>query len=175
MMSDAAVKARTGKDWAGWFSLLDRAGAAKLPHKEIAKLLASKQGVPGWWSQNITVEYERARGLRERHQKSDGYSVGVTKTIASSVSGLYKATADAAARKKWFPRGAFELSSQTKDKYFRGAWKKGPRLEVGFYAKGDGKAQIALAVSKLPSKADVETERAAWKSALSKLQAMLEK
>ena len=29
-MSDTAVKAKTGKDWAAWFGALDRAGAAKL-------------------------------------------------------------------------------------------------------------------------------------------------
>ena len=28
-MSDAAVKAKTGKDWAGWFGALDKAGAAQ--------------------------------------------------------------------------------------------------------------------------------------------------
>ena len=37
-MTDAAIKARTGKDWAGWFSALDKAGAARLDHKAIAKL-----------------------------------------------------------------------------------------------------------------------------------------
>jgi hypothetical protein len=36
MMSDAAVKARTGKDWPTWFRLLDRAGAARLEHKAAA-------------------------------------------------------------------------------------------------------------------------------------------
>ncbi len=81
----------------------------------------------------------------------------------------------AAQRKRWFPSGAFEPSSQTKDKYFRGAWKKGARLEVGFYAKGTGKAQIALQVSKLAKRGDVEAERTAWRNALTKLQSMLEK
>ena len=30
-MSDAAIKAKTGKDWAGWFAALDKAGAAGMP------------------------------------------------------------------------------------------------------------------------------------------------
>lgn len=173
-MSDEAVAARTGKTWKQWFDWLDGEGAVKLRHAEIAALLRKKQGVPGWWSQNVTVEYERTRGLRERHQVSDGYSVSVTKTLAASVPRLYSATASAAQRKKWFPRGAFEPSSQTKDKYFRGAWKKGSRLEFGFYTKGEGKAQIALAVTKLGDKADVEKERTAWRAALAKLEGMLE-
>ncbi len=32
-MSDAAVKAKTGKDWQQWFAILDRAGAMKMSHK----------------------------------------------------------------------------------------------------------------------------------------------
>ncbi len=180
MTRDEAVKARTGKDWAGWFRVLDRADAAKLKHKDIAQLLVQKHGLPGWWAQNVTVEYERARGLRERHEKATGYSVAVSKTMATSLSGLYAATADAATRRKWFPKGGFEVSSQTKDKYFRGAWKKTARLEVGFYAKGqDGKgqhkAQIALQVNKLANKSDVETVRETWKKALTKLETLLSK
>jgi hypothetical protein len=172
-MSDEAVAAKTGKTWAEWFNLLDQADGTQLEHKNIAALLVKQHGLPGWWAQNVTVEYERSRGMRERHQVSDGYSVSVTKTLPTSVPRLYAATANAAQRSKWFPRGAFELSSKTKDKYFRGAWKKQSRLEFGFYAKGEGKAQIALAVTKLADKADVEKERAAWRAALTKLQGML--
>jgi hypothetical protein len=172
--SDAAVKAKTGKDWAGWFDTLDKAGAAKQGHRAIANMLSEKHGVPGWWCQMVTVEYERARGLRARHETTSGFSVGISKTIATNLTEVYQATANAAKRKQWFPKGAFELSSQTKDKYVRGSWKKTARLEIGFYAKGTGKAQIAVQMSKLAKKADVELERAAWKKALDKLQDLLE-
>jgi len=168
------VKAKTGKTWSQWFSALDKAGAAKLDHKAIATLLSKQHGIPGWWCQMVTVEYERSRGLREPHQKGDGFSVGVSKTIAVSLPELYEATANASQRKKWFPKGTFDLSSQTPNKYFRGAWNGSARLEFGFYAKGEGKSQIALQVNKLAKKADVEAEREAWKAAVTKLQAMLE-
>jgi hypothetical protein len=174
MISNASVKARTGKDWPAWFELLDRAGAGKLGHTATAQLLAKKHGVPGWWAQNVTVEYERARGLRERHQGVGGYKVAVTKTISTGLATLYEATANASVRRRWFPRGTFEVSSQTPNKYFRGPW-KACRLEVGFYAKGTGKAQIALQVSRLANRADVEKTRETWKKALEKLQALLEK
>jgi hypothetical protein len=172
-MSDSAVKAKTGKDWRGWFGALDKAGAKKLTHKEIVEVLHAKHGVPGWWSQMLTVEYELARGLRERHQKSDGYSVSATKTIAASVSKVYEATIDARQRKRWFPRGVFTPSSQTKDKYVNGAWRRA-RLNFGFYARSGGKAQIAVQVNKLADKEAVEQERQVWKAALAKLQSMLE-
>lgn len=175
MVSSAAVKARTGKDWESWFKLLDAVGAAKLPHREIAELLHRKHGVSGWWSQNVTVEYERARGLRELHQANDGFAVAVTRTISAPVSRIYAATSDPLRRKQWFPRGAFVPSSQTKDKYFRGAWQRGARLEMGYYSKGSGKAQIAIQIRKLAAKVDVEAQRDAWKTALTKLQKMVEK
>ncbi|MBB6093924.1 hypothetical protein HNQ60_002805 [Povalibacter uvarum] len=176
-MSDDAVEAKTGKTWKAWFAALDKAGAKKLDHKAIAHLLSKEHGVPGWWAQNITVEYERSRGLRVRHQTTSGFSVGVNKTIATTLSALYAATATEARRAKWFPAGAFAASSQTKNKYLNGSWKGSARLNVGFYAKkgsGDGKAQIAIQVGKLKAEADVERERKAWKAAVERLQEQLE-
>jgi uncharacterized protein DUF4287 len=173
-MSDEAVKARTGKDWADWFGALDAAGATQLKHADIANLIADQYGIPGWWSQMLTVEYERARGMRLRHETAQGFSVSVTKTIDTSLAKLYAAVAQPAQRKKWFPKGAFTLSSQTKNKYFRGAWKKNARLEIGCYSKGPGKAQIAVQINKLATQAAVAPERAVWKAALTKLRALLE-
>lgn len=173
-MSDEAVKAKTGRDWAGWFGALDRAGAAKLKHSQIAELLHEKHGVPGWWCQMVTVEYELARGLRARHQTANGFSMSASKTIATTLSALYAATANAARRKQWVPKGELEPSSQTKNKYFRGSWNGSGRLEIGFYEKPNGKAQIAVQVNKLAKRTDVDRERAAWKAALVKLQKLLE-
>jgi hypothetical protein len=168
-MSDAAVKAKTGRSWAGWFGALDRAGAAKLEHRAIARLLYGEHGVPGWWSQMVTVEYERARGRRARHQTAGGFSVAISKTVVISLGDLYEQAANPAKRRRWFPAKKFEASSQTRNKYLRGAWGGTARLEIGFYAKGAGKAQIAVQVGKLARKADVEVERAAWRMALAKL------
>ena len=91
------------------------------------------------------------------------------------LASLYAATAGAAKRKQWFPKGEFEPSSQTRNKYFRGAWNGAARLEIGFYATQGGKAQIAIQLNKLAKRTDVDRERAAWKAALGKLQQLLEK
>jgi hypothetical protein len=173
-MKDEAVRAKTGRNWNQWFILLDKAGAAKLGHTAIAELLSSECGVSGWWSQTVTVEYERARGLRNVHETADGYSVSVTKTIATTLPKLYAASAETKQRAKWLPKGSLKISSQTKDKYINGAWKDSARLNIGFYAKGEGKAQIAVQVSKLAKKADIEAERTVWKAALARLQEQLE-
>jgi len=176
IMTDEGIKARTGKGWDAWFAALDKAGAQKLDHKGITEILYGKLKVGPWWSQMIAVSYERARGLRAMNQKCDGeFSVSVSKTLPVALSALYVAVADEDKRAKWFPKGAFKASSQTKDKYFRGAWgKNGARLEIGFYAKGAGKAQIALQVNKLGGPEAVESERAVWKKAMERLAAQLE-
>src|ERR1700752_4374658 len=65
--SDAVLRA-TGKAWDEWLKLLDRAGAKKMPHKDIALMLSRQFKVPDWWSQMVTVGYEQARGLRKAYQ-----------------------------------------------------------------------------------------------------------
>jgi len=175
IMTDEGIKARTGKGWDHWFAALDKAGAAKLDHKGITAILGGKMKVGPWWGQMIAVSYERARGIRAMNQKCDGeFSVSVSKTLPVDLSTLYEAVANDKLRAKWFPKGAFKASSQTKDKYFRGAWgKNGARLEIGFYAKGEGKAQIALQVNKLDGNEAVEAERATWKKAMASLEQIL--
>jgi hypothetical protein len=171
-MTDAAIKARTGKDWAGWFSALDKAGAARLDHKAIARLAREDMGAGAWYGQMVAVSYERARGIRVLNQKCDGeFSVSVTRVINAPLARLYAvATADP---KAWFPKRAFTETSRTQDKYWRGKWKSG-RLEIGFYPKGPGKAQIALQSNKLADATAVESERALWKKAIDRLQNMVE-
>ena len=168
-MSDAVVKAKTGRDWSAWFKLLDAADGRRLEHRAIAQLLAREHGVKSWWSQMVTVEYERARGLRARHQTASGYSVAVSKTVAASLAELYDETATAARRRRWFPKGTFVETSQTTEKYLRGSWNATARMEMGFYSKGANKAQIAVQIGKLGSPERVEIERSAWKAALEKL------
>jgi hypothetical protein len=171
IMTDAAIKARTGKDWMTWFKALDKAGAAKLDHKAIVAL-AREMGSGRWHGQMVAVSYERARGLRAMNQKCDGeFSVSVTRVMDAPLPKLYAAATKNPAT--WFPKGTFEETSRTKDKYWRGKWNNG-RLEVGFYAKGAGRAQIALQSNKLDSETTVEKERALWKKAIDRLQAIIE-
>ena len=174
IMTDAGITAKTGKGWDTWFAALDKAGAAKLDHKGITALLDKKFKPGPWWGQMIAVSYERARGIRAMNQKCDGeFSVSVTKVMPVGLSQLFEAVTDEKTRKKWFPPGAFEETSRTKDKYWRFKWKTDARVSAGFYAKGPGKAQVAMDIGKLSDADAVESERAAWKKALEKLQGIL--
>ena len=112
MMTDAAIKARTGKDWMTWFKALDKAGAAKLDHKAIVAL-AREMGSGRWHGQMVAVSYERARGLRAMNQKCDGeFSVSVTRVMDVPLPKLYAAATKNPAA--WFPKGTFEETSLPK-------------------------------------------------------------
>lgn len=171
-----AVKAKTGKSWAQWFKLLDSAGAAKMPHKEIAKLLHAKHGCSSWWSQMITVAYEQARGLRVRLQTHAGdFSGSASKTIATSVARAFAAWMDDAVRVQWLPKAKFEVTQVTPNRSIRMTdARHGARIEVMFYAKGAAKCQITVQHSKLKSAKEAIAKKTLWSTALDRLKKLLE-
>jgi hypothetical protein len=171
-MSDAAVKAKTGKDWQQWFSILDRAGAMKMTHKEMAEYLYEKRKVPGWWSQMVAVTYEQERGLRKVHQTSSGYSASASKTFAVPVSVLYKHWSEKKLRGRWL-KAKFEVRKQTADKSMRITWNDGTSVDVNFYGKGDSKSQVAVQHTKLAGTRQVEKIKSHWKAALGRLEKSL--
>ena len=174
-MGDAAVKAKTGKVLAEWFRILDRVGAKKRPHKEIVKYLKEIEKVPSWWCQMVTVEYERARGLRELYQKSDGlFATSASRTLNAPLARVYKAWADETQRAEWLPNGKMEVTTATTDKSIRAAWDGNKsRLNVGFYGKGAGRCQVALDHEKLRSAAERAKMKKYWLDALGRLEEFL--
>jgi len=170
-----AVKKKTGKDWKEWIAILDKAGAAKMPHKEIAIQLHEKHRLPGWWCQMVAVGYEQAKGLRQIYQTSEGYKVSVGRTIASGIGDIYKAWEDTKRREKWFPKAKLTVRKATTNKSMRISWGDGKTsLEVNFYPKGIGKGQVVVQHSKLADAKQVEKKKAYWSEALDKLKEMLE-
>jgi len=174
-MSDAAVKAKTGKDWKEWFSILDKAGAKKMTHQETAKYLSSNHDVGPWWQQMVTVTYEQARGLREKYQTAGGYQISVSRTVNAPLAKLYKSFANEKARNAWLAEEDLVVRKATANKLMRVTWNDGESsLEIGFHAK-DHKAQVVVQHSKLPNAKASEKMKAFWTKALDRLRASLEK
>src|SRR6185503_15023246 len=121
-MSDAAVQAKTGKDWKQWFAVLDKAGARKMSHQEIVKYLHEHEGVGPWWQQMVTVSYEQARGLRDVHQKPGGYEISVSRTINAPIARLYHAFANDKARNAWLAEEGLAVRKATPNKSMRVTW-----------------------------------------------------
>jgi hypothetical protein len=159
-MSDASVAKGTGRSWKEWVELLDRAGAAKLPHAEIARLVHEEHGVPGWWSQSVTVGYERIRGLRQKGQRRDGsFEVSKSKVYPVPLEDLWKGFCRC---KVWLDGAKLRMSKATKLKYMHMRWTDGTPVDAGFYSKGPGKSQVALAHRKIASREEAERLRAYW-------------
>jgi hypothetical protein len=134
--TDAVARA-TGRAWDQWLALLDKAGAVAMPHKAIAAMLADRYGVPPWWSQMVTVGYEQARGLREAHQKSDGFAASASRTLQASLDRVYGAWTDPNLRALWLGTAPVEVTRATDGKSMRIAWKAGgSRVDVNFYPAG---------------------------------------
>lgn len=167
--SEDAVREATGKGWRDWFRLLDTWGADRRTHRDIARHLVDDHAVPGWWAQAITVSYERARGMRAKYQKADGFEVSVSKTVPASLEDLWEAVTDAARRARWLERGTLRTRTSTEGKTARFDGPDGTRVLVAFEAKGPAKSTIYVAHSRLPSADAVEERRAFWRERLARL------
>ena len=174
-MSDAAVQAKTGKTWKEWFAILDKAGARKLSHQEIVKHLNTKHDVGPWWQQMVTVTYEQARGLREPHQKAEGYQISVSRTVNVPIGKLYNAFANDNVRKAWLAEDGLAVRKATTNKSLRVTWNDvKTSLEINFYSKGDAKSQVVVQHSKLPNAKASATMKTFWGKALDRLRASIE-
>lgn len=172
-MSDEAIQRGTGKTWDEWFGLLDAWSGTDQGHTEIARYVHDTHGVEGWWAQGVAVGYERARGMRVRHQQPDGFSVSASKTFPVSVERVFAAFVDDGLRDGWLEPGALRLRTAQPHRSARfevllsGA--DGTRLEVYFTAKSETKASAAVQHSKLPDAESIEPWRAFWKERLVRL------
>lgn len=154
---EAAVK-RTGKGWTHWFSVLDRWRAFEKGHTTIAKHLREKHGVSGWWSQEITVTYERERGMRKQYQRAEGhYEISVSRVVRTTRPIALRAIADLKSRRGLFPREAGRAT-----------------VEIEVTPKARGKAIVRVTHSRLASLRDAEALKRRWSRALDTLRTYLE-
>jgi hypothetical protein len=176
LTSDDSMRRKTGKGHAEWFALLDGWGATGHTHTEIARWLAETHDVPGWWTQNITVAYERARGMRARHQMRDGYSISVTKTVATDSAVALGAFTDLAIRERWLPDAPMERRPTRAALAARFDWSDpASRVVVGVARKGPDKVTVAVAHERIPDAAAAERLKTYWRERLAELKTVLER
>ncbi|MFQ5552765.1 MAG: SRPBCC domain-containing protein [Thermoplasmata archaeon] len=196
-IGEGSVKAKTGRGWDEWFSLLDAWGAAEEGHAPTAKHLAEAYDLSGWWAQTITVEYERVRGLREVGQRGEEFVVTVQRTIRASPEASYAALTEPDHLSRWFTqdaradlriggryenkdgdRGEFlRLDPPTRIKY---TWENpdhapGTMVEVWIEHKDEAKSLIRLEHSRLKNREEFEDLKNGWSWALDSLRSYLEK
>ena len=174
--SDKSIRANTGRGWDEWFQLLDAWGAVERTHTEIARWVNQEHGVDGWWSQGVTVGYERARGLRAPGQRRGGqFEVNASKTVAVPVERLYEAFADPGLRERWLPGETFEVRVAHPGKSIRANWDDGSTLlVVGFTARGESKSQVSLIHPRIPDAETAAKLKSWWRDRMAALKRLLE-
>jgi len=173
-MSDAKIKEKTGCTWERWVRALDHHGAAEMSHREIVELVRAKYKVGDWWTQTVTVGYERIKGLRARGQRRDGsYEASKSRTFDVPVSALFEAWADEKTRQRWLNSERVKVRTATAPKSMRLDWTDGSIIAVGFMAKGKDKSSVAVQHTRLPSRDVADSLRKYWADRLDDLEKVL--
>jgi uncharacterized protein YndB with AHSA1/START domain len=171
-MSDAAVRKQTGRTWLEWVQTLDAVQAHQKSHRDITAHVSSF-GTPDWWTQMVTVGYERIRGLRQRMQRRDGgYEASKSRTFNVPVERLFSAFANARTRGQWLPV-EITVRSKTPPKRMRITWPDGTSAQLGFTAKSDTKSTVAVQHEKLRDRAAVDAMKKEWSEHFDRLKELL--
>jgi uncharacterized protein YndB with AHSA1/START domain len=174
-VSHEAMVRATGKQIGEWLEVLDAWGARDRKHSEIARWLVAEHDIPGWWAQSVTVGYERARGMRVRHQEPGGFSVSISRTIAVPAELISDAFAEPSMRTKWLPDAPITLRTANRGRSARFDWADPPsRIGFDMFPKGEGKTQIGLVHEKLPDADAAARTKAMWRERLTALKELLE-
>jgi hypothetical protein len=173
--SDEKLAEATGQDWQAWLTVLDTWGARNRTHREIVAYLRAEHGVPPWWTQTVTNGYERARGIRAKHQQSTGFTIYASKTVSVPLDALFGAFLDERTPAQWLTDGSMSLRTSQPGKLARFDWGDGSsRLLVTFEQKGPAKATVHVAHERLPDADAGEAAKVAWKQRLVALKSLLE-
>lgn len=173
-VSDEAVKKATGKIWKGWFRILDKEKSDQKSHKEIAQWLYDNFPVGGWWSQMLTVEYEKEKGMRTLYQKPTGYEISVSKTFPVPLKSLFAYFAGDKKRKLWLKEN-FDVTVKSADKSIRAKWEDGKtRVSVNFYSSGTNKSKAVVQHLKLTDSKQANAKKLFWTKKLNSLAKIIE-
>jgi uncharacterized protein YndB with AHSA1/START domain len=171
--SDATLAAKTGRTWPEWVHALDAVGAAGMEHGAIARWVHEQTGL-GWWSQSVTVGYERLRGLRDVGQRrGGGYEAGKSRTLPVPAAAVFDAFADDALRRRWLD-DELTVRKATPHKSLRITWSDGSNVEVYVTAKGAAKTTVTVQHGKLPSKQAVDDAKRFWAERFDALMRLLD-
>lgn len=173
--TDEAIRRATGRPHAEWFALLDGWDATTMTHTEIARRLHEKEGVGAWWSQSITVDYERARGMRAQHEMRTGFSISVTRTIAREADDLLRSFTDPGRRAAWLPDAPMTARPTRAKRTARFDWSDpDSRLVVSIDSKGTDRAAVTVSHERLPDAESAEKFKRTWRGWLDALKAHVE-
>ena len=165
-----ALRSQSGRTWEEWTRELDRRGAAGMAHRDIAEIVSKDYQVRDWWTQTVTVGYERIKGLRVIGQRRDGsYEASKSRTFNVPVETLFAAWSDAKLRRRWLAEPDVRVRTATAPKTMRLGWSDSSVVIVGFTPKGKAKSSVAVQHTKLPDRESSDCFKQDWAERLSAL------
>jgi hypothetical protein len=173
-MADASLITGTGHDWDHWLRVLDDWGGTARTHAAIARQLHEVHGVRGWWSQTVTVGYERARGMRALHETTRGFEVSVSKTVSGPVDRVWAFLRDADRLASWIAPASLRFRSETAGKRVGYTASDGTAVSLYLAPKGDERSTVTVTHEKLADADAVAGERIHWRARLARLAELVE-
>ncbi len=160
--ADETVSAATGRGWDDWCDVIDAWPGHTDGHGAIAAHLSEAHGVEPWWSQTITVGYERITGRRLPYQRPDGtFTASKSATVPIGADALRKLLLDGDDRVDLFPGLDVELRSQPSSKTIR--LRIGPGIAlVDLEPRDDRRTTVTVAHEGLPHFDDVADWKSYW-------------
>lgn len=119
-----SVFKHTGKHWAQWIPLLEKAGARTWSYQEIVAHLKKRHKLSPWWQHGVALGFEIATNRREVGQDAKGkYMVTATCALPHSVQAVWDVLMSDAGQKVWLnPMYTLELEPkspfETNDGFF---------------------------------------------------------
>jgi len=102
-VNDEVITAQTERSWDDWCDLVEAWPGHVDGHPAIAAYVEREHGLDGWWSQCVTVGYERIVGLRLPYQRADGtFTAGKSMTVAVDAARLRAMLLDPAPSRSGF-------------------------------------------------------------------------
>lgn len=174
--TDEALQKTTGKNWQEWIACLEEWGAKERSYLEISRYLSDEFGLNDWWSQGITVGYERKTVRRSVGKLSAGvFSAGIDTTINASIELTHSTIVDGLLRHQWLDGSVVRLRTSLAPKFARFDDYEAKVIIVFTLTKeGDENCQVQLQADTFTSTEAGEEWKAAWEPRLAQLAQYLE-
>lgn len=160
--SDDVIRSNTGRGWDDWCDLIAAWPGHVDGHTAVAAFLVEQHGLDGWWSQGVTVGWERITGRRRANQRADGsFETSKTRTVTVDHHALRAALYDDDDRADLFPGLDTEMRSKPTTKVPRVSFPEGTVLFT-LTPLDDGRVRINVTHGQLGGPDDVERWKSYW-------------
>lgn len=160
--TDDVIRSNTERGWDEWSDLIESWPGHVDGHAAVAAHIQAEYGLNSWWSQAVTVSWERITGRRVLNQRANGtFEASKTRTVTVDHDALRAALFDDIERGDLFPGFDTEMRSKPSTKVPRVAFPDGVALFT-MTPLDDGRLRINVAHGQLESPDAVAHWKAYW-------------